>query len=461
MLASCRISSTSRGGEVRGVAKGPEGAQLVLLETDPWNFAPLSLLRSVPELRVGALTLLERAAGLGVECGAPIVVLTRRYLRDLLGERLGEGFAADADSIETERVLILDPTYLVDGALRDLLRRLDSPGRALVSDGRLVAALVRRVALLDALSDPGSDSGFTAKDLLRSLSDELEEKFDVGGLLRIGSVWDLIPVTEMLLPSELDRLVDGRILGDVDEQVRVLGDRSRIHIGRGSVLEPFVTLDLRRGPIFIGESVRVMSHTRIEGPCFVGDGTVVFPGSNVASSYIGPVCRVGGEVESSVVLGYSNKRHYGYLGHSYVGEWVNLGAGTTVSNLKNTYGTVRVRLGGASVDTGRIFLGPVIGDHVKSAIGTLVFSGKSVGSFSHIYGFVTSDVPPFAVSAKPLVGELFELELESALETARRMMSRRGLSPSQAYERAVRAAFELTAEERRSHGVRRERFRIP
>ncbi len=433
-------------------------AQLVLLETEPWNYEPLTLTRSVPELRVGASTLLERAERALPDAGGPVVVFTREHLRPLIRERYGSAFSADLDSIESERVLVVDASFLVEGRLPAILGSLNSVGKAVLSEGGLVAALVGREQLLRSLEGLDELRGFDRKEVLRHLSPSLEERLDAGRLRRLGSAWDLIPLTEELLRADLERTVDGRILGEVDDGVRVFGDRAKLHIGEGSTVEPFVTVDLRKGPVYIGEGSTVMSHSRVSGPCFIGRGSVVFPGSNVASSLIGEVSRVGGEVESSVVAGYSNKRHYGYLGHSYVGEWVNLGAGTTVSNLKNTYGTVRVRMGKSVVDTGRVFLGPLVGDHVKSAIGTLVFSGKAIGAFSHVYGTVTEDVPPFTVHARPLIGDLYELTLESALETARRMMSRRGMSPSPAFERAVRVAFELTAEERRASGVKRERF---
>jgi UDP-N-acetylglucosamine diphosphorylase/glucosamine-1-phosphate N-acetyltransferase len=433
-------------------------AQLVLLETEPWRFGPLIPIRSVPELRVGASTLLERAERIRPEGGEPIVVVTRDHLRELLEERYGSTVSADPDSIESERVLIVDASFLVDERLPGIIGSIDSVGKAVLSEGSLVAALVGREQLLRSLEGLDLSLGLERVEVLRNLSPSIGERLDAGRLRRLGSAWDLIPMTEELLKGDLERTVDGQVLGELDESVRVIGDRSRLHLGRGSTVEPFVTIDLRKGPVFIGEGSTVMSNSRISGPCFVGRGSVVFPGSFTGSSYIGEVSRVGGEVESSVIAGYSNKRHYGYLGHSYVGEWVNLGAGTTVSNLKNTYGTVRVRMGEGVVDTGRTFLGPLVGDHVKSAIGTLVFSGKAIGAFSHLYGTVTDDVPPFTIHARPLVRDLYELTLESALETARRMMSRRGISPSQAFERAVRIAFELTAEERRAAGVKGERF---
>jgi UDP-N-acetylglucosamine diphosphorylase/glucosamine-1-phosphate N-acetyltransferase len=223
--------------------------------------------------------------------------------------------------------------------------------------------------------------------------------------------------------------------------------RGNVFVKDGVEVEGNVVLDGRDGPVVLDNNVHVEAFTKLVGPCYVGEGTVVVSGSVVSRSCIGPVCRVGGEVENTVILGYSNKRHYGFLGHSLVGEWVNMGAGTTVSNLKNTYGTVRVRVGGGRTDTGLQFLGSFFGDHVKSSIGCMVSGGLNIGVSSHLYGDVSEDVPSFTIY-RP--GEKKGLLLSSALETAKRMMSRRGITPSEQYLRMLEEVFRITRPSRAS-----------
>ncbi|MEM2217715.1 MAG: hypothetical protein QW731_04995, partial [Thermofilaceae archaeon] len=146
--------------------------------------------------------------------------------------------------------------------------------------------------------------------------------------------------------------------------------------------------------------------------------------------------------------------HDGFIGHAYVGEWVNLGALTTNSDLKNTYGTVRVNTVRGREDTCRMKVGAFIGDMAKTSIGTFIYTGKRIGVASHSHGLVVEDVPSFTIYAKQFGCELLELELESAIRTQKRMMARRGIPMSEAMERLIRDVFRITVEERQKAGVK-------
>jgi len=161
---------------------------------------------------------------------------------------------------------------------------------------------------------------------------------------------------------------------------------SPIFIGKDAIVDGGVVLDSREGPIYIEPGVQVSNLTCLEGPAYVGRESRLAGGRITGGCSFGPQCRIGGEVQSTIVLGYSNKWHHGFLGHSYVGEWVNLGALTTNSDLKNNYSPVHVDLGDKSVDTGQIKVGSFIGDHVKTGIGTLLDTGASIGFGSNIFG---------------------------------------------------------------------------
>ena len=202
--------------------------------------------------------------------------------------------------------------------------------------------------------------------------------------------------------------------------------REKISLGPEIHLEEGVYLDATQGPIRLEEGVHISAFTRVAGPVFIGRGTQVL-GGVIGNVSIGPTCRVRGEVQSSVVLGYSNKAHDGYLGHSYVGRWVNLGALTTNSDLKNNYGTVRVTVENDPVDTGRIKVGCFLGDHVKTGIGTLLPTGCVVGAGSNLFGGGMSpvSVPPFSWGGRE---GLVEYDIERLLENAERAMSRRGVT---------------------------------
>lgn len=213
--------------------------------------------------------------------------------------------------------------------------------------------------------------------------------------------------------------------GSAPPGVHRLGD-GVVSLGAGAEIEPGVHLDTRAGPIRLEEGVRVLGPARLTGPLYVGAHSVVL-GGRVGVSSIGPVCKVHGEITDSVILGYVNKAHDGHLGHAVLGRWVNLGAFTTNSNLKNNYGTVRVWTPEGDVDTGLVKVGCFVGDHVKTGIGTPINTGTVLGAGSNVFGGVMppTAVPPFSWGAG---AELTDYRLDRFLEVAERAMARRDVN---------------------------------
>jgi UDP-N-acetylglucosamine diphosphorylase/glucosamine-1-phosphate N-acetyltransferase len=191
-------------------------------------------------------------------------------------------------------------------------------------------------------------------------------------------IWDLISWNEEAIVTDFVSMHD-------PSQPRPAGayhmlDEARIWLGNSVVLSPGCVLDASKGPIILSDAVSIGANAVLQGPCFIGDHTQISPLSTIrAGVSIGRMCKVGGEVSNSIILPYTNKPHEGFLGDSYIGEWVNLGAGTTTSNLKNTYSQVSMSLGGETIDTGRRFLGAMIGDHSKLAINTNLMAGTYLG----------------------------------------------------------------------------------
>ncbi len=203
----------------------------------------------------------------------------------------------------------------------------------------------------------------------------------------------------------------------------------------GTVVEPGVVLDLTRGPIWLEDGAAVRAFTRLAGPAHVAAGSTILGGS-VGAVSIGPHCRVRGEVEESVFLGYANKAHDGFLGHAIVGMWANLGAFTTNSDLKNNYGTVRVWTPAGPEDTRSIKVGCFIGDHVKTAIGTTLNTGTVIGPGANVFGARTGIVvPPFAWGADEVH------RLDRFVDTARRVMARREIAMSDRQQTMLEAAW--------------------
>jgi len=214
-----------------------------------------------------------------------------------------------------------------------------------------------------------------------------------------------------------------------------------------------ITIDASKGPVFIEEGVDIEPYTLLKGPLFIGKNTLIKSHSRISASSIGKVSKLGGEIEESIIYGYTNKQHYGFLGHSYLGEWINLGAGTTNSDLKNNYSTVSVNIGEKKINTGLQFLGSIIGDHTKTGIGTILNTGTIIGVSCNIFG---SGFPPKYIPAFSWGGAsgLEVYKIEKAIKTAEIVMKRRNVKMDKKYRNILKRVFEMTKEERTLIGIR-------
>ncbi len=261
--------------------------------------------------------------------------------------------------------------------------------------------------------------------------------------------WELMARNADAIAVDLARM-DSGAKGAV-HRFACLESPDRIRIEEGATVGPFAVLDAAAGPILVARGARIDAHTVVRGPCVVGPGTQLLAGA-ISGSTFGPECRVAGEVESSVWQGYANKRHHGFVGHSVIGEWVNLGALTTTSDLKNNYGNVRVWVDGHEVDSGAPKVGAFVGAHVKTGIGSLLPTGASVGTGANLFGGGRF-APKQAASFAWWDGERFlEHELDRCVATARVAMGRRDRVLTPAAEAALRALHGATAGERRAAG---------
>ena len=224
--------------------------------------------------------------------------------------------------------------------------------------------------------------------------------------------------------------------------------RPGVFVGNNVDLPETAVFHSENGPIVLDDDVTVLDFTYFEGPLYVGPGSRIIERSSIKEfTCTGRTCKIGGEVEASIIEAYSNKQHHGFLGHSYVGSWVNMGAGTSNSDLKNTYGEIRVEHRGARLETGMQFYGCVIGDFSKTAINTSIFTGKTIGVNSMLYGYVARDVPSFCNYAKSF-GQVTEVPLEMAVKTQQRMFARRDIEQTDEDIALLKIIFEQTRDER-------------
>ncbi len=400
------------------------------------NFKPLTYTRTTFELPFGADTVLDRL--LNTLTPDTTTLLVPNYLKEVVKER-HPNLTVNPDSVNEDAIVV---NGFFNTGSKDLLKKVSSQNkRFVILDGDFLAAA--------RLSEPHLGKMVQAikecKPYLNALVDAVPT-FEASNTICAKYPWHLLD----LIAAALKEQVEGRggAEGALPSNIYVKGGREGLRFGEGVTVEGFVTFDTSSGPIILDDGCIVESFTRISGPTYIGRGSLIKPSSIIEGSVIGEGCKIGGEVSNSIILNYTNKAHVGYIGHSIVGEWVNLGAGTCNSDLKNTYGSVKVNVGGVAVDTKRVKVGCFIGDGVKSSIGTQISTGKKIGVFSHIGGFIDQDIPPFTFCPKGVDRGAEPMTLDEVLKVQRRMMSRRGKSPTEAYEKMVKALFEMHRAER-------------
>jgi glucose-1-phosphate thymidylyltransferase len=225
-----------------------------------------------------------------------------------------------------------------------------------------------------------------------------------------------------------------------------------LFVAEGATVGEYVLCDTKKGPIIIDRGAEIGPYTLLRGPLYIGPKARILEHSAIKDAVsLSHTTKIGGEVEASVVEPFSNKQHHGFLGHSYLGSWINLGAGTCNSDLKNTYGTVNMEYGSGKAQTKMQFLGCIMGDYSKTAINTGIFTGKIIGVCSMMYGFVTSNVPSFVNYAR-LFGQLANLPPEVMVSTQQRMFARRNVQQRGCDVQLIYDMHRLTQMERDRQG---------
>ncbi len=415
---------------------------LVFFEDTRWrDFAPLTYARPVYEVRVGALPLwLKYVLRLRP---AVVSLYMRRYLSGYFRWFYSVRFSVKNLFVNEFRSEGVDKVLVVNGRLfptrkllEDIIPRLISiPGNVLVAKGREFGILSMIPQMFESVEK------YFRQPLEIELLDYLSHTVEViedEDLVFLSRPYEPIKMNVEELEKDIELL---KSVSEVEEVEKGVYVEKGAEISGDARLKP---------PVYVAYGAKVMEYSVIQGPAYIGVGSVVLPHAYIRNgSVIGQRSVVGGEVKNSIIHGNSNKEHHGYLGDSYVCEWVNLGAGTTVSNLKNTYGEVRFR----GERTGMRKLGALIGDWAKTGIGTLIFTGKTIGPSAHTIGFVTEDVPAFTYWAKPIVNELIEVDVEKAVEIHRRMKRSRGEEITDHEIEIIREVYRVTADERSAKGV--------
>ncbi len=279
---------------------------------------------------------------------------------------------------------------------------------------------------------------------------EYFEQLGLAELQPLDAELQLIDYPHQLIQFNQDTLTDNLVYRLRSGEYEELADG--VFAAEGARLGEHVVADTRSGPIVLESHARIGPFAFLAGPAHLGCHTRVIEHAAIKDYVsIGHTAKIGGEVEASIIESYTNKQHHGFLGHSYLGSWINLGAGTCNSDLKNTYGEVKMEYAGRKVPTGMQFVGCIMGDYAKSAINTGIFTGKTIGVCSMLYGFVTTNVPSFVNYAR-LFGQVTELPPDVMIATQRRMFARRKVTQRPLDEQLIRDMYVLTRDERQLGG---------
>jgi len=411
----------------------------IIYEDGGWDgLHPVTLTRPVFECRVGGTTLGRRLAAQLARLGVKRVeFLARPVFRPILERDLpGHGVNQAPEG----------PTLFLNGRVLCL-------GNALTE----LAALTEKTAAVHvhdvqaAVRLDGPDAAHYYRSLEETLAAGEPAPVPAGytsvgppeGVRLTRRLWDLVSWNADVIEDDFEWArahphPDGPQL---TPGAQIVG-REHILFREGVKVEPGAILDARSGPILVSEGVLVEHNAVVRGPAYLGPHTRVRMGAKLYDGVsAGPECRLGGEVEATIVQGYGNKQHEGFLGHAYLGAWVNLGAGTNNSDLKNNYGPVAVTLPEGKVDTGLLFAGCYLGDHVKTAIGARINTGTVVGCCANLFG---GEFPPRYVPSFTWAGPagMEPYRLDAALATARQVMARRGLEMEPADEVLLRAVHD-------------------
>lgn len=273
-----------------------------------------------------------------------------------------------------------------------------------------------------------------------SLSKEIE-----GNFISVKNVWDIFKKNGEALIEDFKLITQGKKSQPLSPTNTLLGDANQLFIEEGAIIEASI-LNTKSGPIYIAKDAEVMEGSVVRGPFSLGEHSTLKLATKIyGPTTIGPHCKVGGEINNSVVFGYSNKAHDGFLGNSVIGEWCNLGADTNTSNLKNNYANVKLfnYTERKMMDTGLQFCGLMMGDYSKCGINTMFNTGTMVGVGANIYG---SNFPPTYIAPFSWGGsdEIIIHQFEKMIETTRLVYARRELELKQEEIDILKTVFNAT-----------------
>lgn len=395
---------------------------------------PITVGRPAFGVTVGAYCLFDLAKRLG----GRLSVLVRPHLAEIAVLDYG---LPPAD-LAAESILFLNARAVPSvSAMRQLEQRVRTGASGVVTwEGQIVAAKIDRSSPAEVPLPSGSSLTAATPDDWKRLAETLAlPDWDI--------TWPLLEYPHHVIQYHMESIAEhlqDRIVGGGYRQLQ-----DGLFVGENVRIGEYGTVDASQGPIVIESGAVIGPYSFLRGPVHIGARAKVIEYAALKDMVtVGHTTKIGGEIEAAVIEPYSNKQHHGFIGHSYLGSWVNLGAGSCNSDLKNTYGRVSMEYDGKRVATGMQFLGCIIGDYSKTAVNTAIFTGKVIGVCCMVYGFVTTNVPSFTNYAR-VFGQISEVPVDVAAAGQQRMFVRRNVTQRPCDVQLIRDMYELTRHERR------------
>lgn len=383
----------------------------ILFDSDVRNsLLPFTYTRPVADIRIGILTIREKWEKF---LGFTTTTITEEYLEDKY------------PMVELDKNIVVNASFLPTQNLVNLVSKL-SKNQAIFQGEHVIAFFT---------SDTQENVDFSSYEQI-----EFEED-----LIQIKHTTDIFSLNDKAIQADFDLITEGRVSEPIPEGVRVVG-KENIFIEKGASIS-FSSLNASKGPIYIGKNSEIMEGSLVRGPFALGEHSILKMGAKVyGATTLGPHCKVGGEINNSVLFGYSSKGHEGFLGNSVLGEWCNIGADSNTSNLKNNYAEVKLwnyddeRF----INTGLQFCGLMMGDHSKCGINTMFNTGTVVGVSANIFGagFPRNFIPSFSWGG---VAGFTTYHMNKVIEVAKVVMKRRELELSELDKNILQHVFDNTS----------------
>jgi UDP-N-acetylglucosamine diphosphorylase / glucose-1-phosphate thymidylyltransferase / UDP-N-acetylgalactosamine diphosphorylase / glucosamine-1-phosphate N-acetyltransferase / galactosamine-1-phosphate N-acetyltransferase len=413
--------------------------QICLFEDNSVDFfEPLIYSRGIYDLVCGGVSLKDKF--LRAYPGIKYSLHCREYLAEMMRDK-NQGISVN--EINDDKCLFINGRVISGMDLSSIIPLDDNVDKLYLKNEILVAARL---------------SGNNLKKFTQHLNKQIDISFfpalpkEEVNVKTISYIWDLIKENNNELIADIKYLSTQNLFHNHLNGVHQIRN-DNIFIEGNAAVKPGVVLDASNGPIYIGENSVIYPNSVIIGPVYIGHSTLIKSLSKIYENVsIGDVCKIGGEVEDSIIMSYSNKQHDGFLGHAYLGSWINIGADTNCSDLRNNYGFVKTRVNGKDINTNTQFLGLIMGDHSKTGINTMFNTGSTVGFSCNVYGsgFPDKYLPSFSWGGSD---NLQTYDVNKCLDTAKVVMSRRKIEFKKYDEELFRKIFNMTKNERMVKGL--------